>query len=152
MNLFQSTTKQIVIITKHWTNLTDEQLKELALYNVCVNTSVSALDGEILANGLTQFERLKPFCKSILRVVSADFNQDNETGLKLSKVQDELFKHGVLDTVLRVSNKNPIVIDGIIKVKRGNFMGKKQYMSKHNPKTYVGKCSACKEMCGVNMT
>ena len=37
-------TKQIVIITRHWTALTDEQLAYFGTINVVVNTSVSALD------------------------------------------------------------------------------------------------------------
>ncbi len=80
--------KEIVIITKHWNKLTDEQLIELSGYNICVNTSVSALDEpEHLVNSVNEFLRLKPFCKSVLRIVSADFNLENETGHRLAKVQ-----------------------------------------------------------------
>lgn len=152
-SLFKSNSKQIVIITKHWTNLTDEQLKELTAYNVCINTSVSALDNPTqLQNGVTQYERVKPYCKSILRIVSADFNTENEEGARLSEIQTGLFTHsGTLDTVLRVGKNNPLVISGAIKIKRSNFMGKPQYLSKLNKKTYVGKCDTCLEMCGVNI-
>lgn len=152
-SLFKKASKQIVIITKHWTNLTDSQLKELSNYNVCINTSVSALDpDEQLTNGLVQFERVKPYCKSILRIVSADFNKENSEGKRLGNLQDELFKNqSTLDTVLRVRQSNPLVTTGILKIKKGNFMGKQQYLSKFNKKTYVGKCSTCLEMCGVNI-
>lgn len=145
--------KQIVIITKHWTNLTDEHLKFLNTINICINTSVSALDKpELLRKSLEQYERLKPFCKSILRVVSCDFNLDNITGHKFYKIQSELFKNeNYLDTVLRVNKNNPLVKEGIINIKRGKFLGKNAMISKFNKKTYLGKCSTCKEMCGVNL-
>lgn len=152
-SLFNTVSKQIVIITKHWTNLTEAQLHELAGFNLCINTSVSALDDlRQLNNALEQYEKLKLYCKSILRIVSADFNLENEHGARLAKIQTELFKRSsTLDTVLRVGKNNPFVTDGVIKIKRMNFMGNKQYLSKFNKKTYVGKCSACLEMCGVTL-
>lgn len=55
-----------------------------------------------------------------------------------------------LDTVLRVNKNNPWLKAGIIKVKRGKFLGNKTLMSKYNPKTYFGKCSACYDTCGLN--
>lgn len=145
--------KEIVIITKHWHNLTDAQLLQLERYHICINTSVSALDNfDTLENGLIQFERVKPYCKSILRIVSADFNLDNKHGQLLAGIQSDLFKHTpTLDTVLRVNKHNPLVKDGVIKIKESKFLGKKQYLSKYNRKTYIGHCSTCKEMCGVNL-
>jgi hypothetical protein len=145
--------KEIVIITKHWTTLTDEQLIEISKHNVCINTSVSALDDpEHLLQSVNEFLRVKPFCKSVLRIVSADFNLDNETGHKLFKVQTDLFKQApTLDTVLRVSKNNPLVTSGVINIKRVNFLGKKQWASKYNKKTYLGKCSTCSEMCGQSL-
>jgi hypothetical protein len=147
------TAKQIVIITKHWFNLSNSQLGDLLCYNICINTSVSALDDpKVLANGLKQYDRVKPFCKSILRIVSADFNRENETGQRLALIQDKLFKHpGTLDTVLRVAKHNPYVKRGIIKIKESKFLGKRQFISKYNRKTYLGHCSTCKEMCGINI-
>lgn len=145
--------KDVVIITKHWHNMTDAQAMKLRQYNVCVNTSVSALDNlDVLENGLIQYQRLKPYCKSILRIVSADFNTDHPLGLQLSQIQDDLFKNELtLDTVLRVNKHNPYVKQGIIRIKESKFLGKRQYVSKHNRKTYLGKCGTCKEMCGVNI-
>lgn len=145
--------KQIVIITKHWANLTDRQLIQIERYNICINTSVSALDNfDTLENGLLQFERVKPYCKSILRIVSANFNLENTKGLVLSEIQEDLFKRAqTLDTVLRVNKHNPLVKDGVIKITESKFLGKKQYISKYNRKTYLGHCSKCKEMCGVNI-
>ena len=145
--------KQIVIITKHWTNLTEEQLSKLMSYNVCINTSISALDeSNLLNNALFQHEKLNLFCKAVLRIVSCDFNLENETGKKLSIVQENIFKnYKVLDTVFRVSKNNKLVTDGIINIKETKFLGKKCNVSKYNKKAYFGKCSSCLEMCGINM-
>jgi hypothetical protein len=144
--------KQIVIITKHWTNLTDEHLHYLSTINVCINTSVSALDKiELIDNAVEQYKRLKPFCKSVLRIVSCDFNKDNPEGFKRSLIQDSLFKNeSTLDTVLRVNKNNKYAKDGIINISETTFLGKKCHVSKFNRKTYFGKCSNCHEMCGIN--
>ncbi|HEX6171378.1 MAG TPA: hypothetical protein VFZ33_16940 [Chitinophagaceae bacterium] len=152
LKIFHEPPKEIVIITKHWKKLTDEQLMRLGKINVCINTSVSALDelGNI-SEMLYEYERIKPYCKSVLRVVSCDFNIDNETGHNLHKIQAELFKHSnTLDTVFRPSKNNPFVTSGVINVKKEVFNGKKQLASKFNRKTYMGKCSTCSEMCGAN--
>jgi hypothetical protein len=154
LSLFDiSSKKQIVIITRHWNLLNDFQLKELSKYNICINTSVSALDNERLINvALNQYERLKPYCKSILRIVSCDFNEENETGKKLAEIQRKLFKNvGVIDTVFRPSNNNYFVKNEIIKVKKMGFMKSKALVSKFNKKTFLGKCSNCLEMCGINL-
>ncbi len=81
LNLLRNCNKEIVIITRHWIELSDEQLLVLSKMNICINTSVSALDSQqMINNSLRQYERIKPFCKSILRVVSCKFNLENETG------------------------------------------------------------------------
>jgi hypothetical protein len=145
--------KEIVIITRHWHNLTDIQLEKIQSLNVCINTSISALDNEyVLNNCLAQYNRLKPFCKSVLRIVSCNFNLENSTGHRLFKIQKELFKNeAVIDTVLRVNNKNRFVKEGIIKVEKSKFLGKNALVSKYNKSTYFDKCSTCFEMCGVNV-
>lgn len=146
--------KEIVIITKHWANLSKEQIEYLGTINVCVNTSVSALDKEhIYLNGVEQYKRLKLYCKSILRIVSADFNLGNEIGHRLHVLQKRLFENtDTLDTVLRVNKNNPLVKNEIINIKKTKFLGKNAIVSKYNPKTYFGKCSSCQEMCGATMS
>jgi hypothetical protein len=143
--------KQIVIITKHWTNLSIEQLEYLGTINVCINTSVSALDKpHLLSNSIDQYNILKKYCKSILRIVSCDFNLSNEIGNKLSIIQNELFKNDdIIDTILRLNRKNELIKNGIVNVKESTFLGKKALISKFNRNTYFGKCSNCHEMCGV---
>ena len=153
LSLFEQPIKEIIIITRHWNILTDEQLKLLSKYNICINTSISALDNSVLLNrSLEQFERLKPFCKSILRIISCDFNLKNDKGISMYNIQKELFKnYPIIDTVFRVSPKNYYVTDGIINIKKTKFLGKKCYVSKYNKKTYFGKCANCLEMCGAKM-
>lgn len=145
--------KEIVIITKHWTNLTDAQLEVFAGLNICINTSVSALDNPVLLeNSVAQYNRIKKYCKSVLRIVSCDFNIENKEGYELYKIQKKLFENDdILDTVLRVNKHNKLVKDGVINIKQVTFLGAKQYASKYNKKTYLGKCSNCHEMCGVTM-
>lgn len=144
--------KQIVIITKHWHNLTDTQLQTLSNYNVCINTSVSALDySDTLENALEQYERIKPYCKSVLRVVSCEFNLENDEAKRLNDIQEKLISvEGYIDTVLRISKSNELVSGGMVKINDLKFLGKKITASKRNKATYFGKCASCKEMCGLN--
>jgi len=153
LNQIKNCNKQIVIITRHWTNLTESQLLFLSEINICINTSISAIDKpELMTNCLLQYERIKPYCKSVLRIVSANFNLDNQIGHKMAKIQSDLFKHkGTIDTVLRVGRSNKFVKDGIINVSESTFLGKKALISKYNKSTYFGKCLTCHEMCGLNV-
>jgi hypothetical protein len=154
LSLFDiSSKKQIVIITRHWNTLTNNQLKEIAKYNICINTSVSALDNEQLINhSLKEYERLKPYCKSILRIVSCDFNELNNEGKHKAEIQRKLFKNeNIIDTVFRPSIKNEFVLNNIINVKKMSFMKSKAVVSKYNKKTFLGKCNNCLEMCGINL-
>jgi hypothetical protein len=144
---------EIVIITKHWHNLTDNQLERISKMNICINTSVSAIDDlDLLNNRLTQYNRLKQYCKSILRIVSFDFNKNNQQGLEYSIIQELLFKNDkIIDTVFRSSKNNPLVKQGIINVHKTKFLGKNALISKYNKKTYFGNCKNCLEMCGAKM-
>lgn len=153
LSLFGMEVKEIVIITKHWTALNDAQLERLKRLKVCVNTSVSALDSAlVLAYRIEQYEKLKSYCRSILRITSFDFNQDNEQGKELYEIQKQIFdKHPVIDTVFRSTLKNSLVVDGVINIHKTKFLGKTSYMSKANKKTFIGRCENCLEMCGVNM-
>lgn len=152
-DLFPIKKKEIVIITKHWNNLTLRQLLRIKKLNVCINTSVSAMDDkEILENSMMQFDRVSHFCRSVLRVVTCDFNKAHPDGYLLSVIQDSIINgRSYIDTVFRPSAKNELVINGIINVKKKRFIKGKQLMSKLNKHTYIGKCENCKEMCGVTM-
>jgi hypothetical protein len=128
-------------------------MNDISKYQICINTSVSAIDdNHLLEKCIIQYEILKKYCKSVLRVVTFDFNLDNVEGLKYSKIQKYLLSNeNVIDTVFRPSRNNELVYKNIINVKKGNFMGKQTLMSKYNKKTYVGKCDGCLEMCGTKL-
>lgn len=145
---------EIVIITRHWKELTEKHLLYLSRVNVCINTSVSPLDNDkMLSSSIHQYNRIKPYCKSILRIISCDFNTTIPEGLRLSIIQDNLFKNeSTIETVFRPSKNNPLVLSGIVNVKEEVFNGKKCLASKYNRKTYMGKCSTCKEMCGQSVS
>ena len=147
--------KPIVIITKHWKSLTDALLKDISKMEICINTSVSALDNEKeLEHRIEQFERLKPVCNSVLRIVSCDFNKDHPKGLDRSIIQEGLFKLGgasVLDTVIRPSANNPFVTKNIIKTQRIKFLCAPVLASVYKKDTYFGMCGTCPEMCGINL-
>lgn len=154
LSLFDiSSKKQIVIITRHWNKLTDTQLNEIKKHNICINTSVSALDSQILIDSsLNEYNRLKNYCKSVLRVITCDFNEDNLIGKIMAETQIKLLKNeNVIDTVFRPSSKNSFVVDGIINVKKMAFMKTTALVSKYNKKAFLGKCENCLEMCGLNL-
>lgn len=154
LSLFDiSSKKQIVIITRHWNKLTDMQLEKLKQFNLCINTSVSALDSKnLIDSSLCEYNRLKPYCKSVLRVITCDFNENNLIGKQMAETQRVLLKNeNIIDTVFRPSTKNSFVIDGIINVKKMGFMKTTALVSKYNKKAFLGKCENCLEMCGLNL-
>lgn len=149
LELLKPINKEIVIITRHWKPLNISQLNRLKKLNVCINTSISPIDENIHKN-IDQYEILKPYCKSILRCVSFDFNVNNEKGLNFNITQDWIFNnYEVLDTVFRCSKQNYLYKDGIINIKETKFLGKKCYISKYNNKTYFGNCKSCLDKCGI---
>lgn len=143
--------KPIVIITKHWKTIPNTLLP--LVNGICINTSVSALDSESeLSYRLVQFERLKPFCKSVLRVVTCDFNLENEEGYSRNNVQLALLAHGgVIETVFRPNNNNRLVTDGVIKVSKQKFLKGEVLASMRDKNTFMGFCDVCPDMCGVNL-
>lgn len=154
LSLFDiKSSKQIVIITRHWNKLNNKQLEKIKEFNICINTSISALDDyELITSCLNEYNRLKYYCKSVLRIVSCDFNELNEIGKEKAEIQRKLFKNeNIIDTVFRPSSKNYFVTEKIINVKKMAFMKSKALISKYNKKTFTGKCENCLEMCGINL-
>lgn len=150
LNLFDNSIKPIIIVTKHWNNLTISQLKRIKNLNLIFNTSISALDNkEKLNNSILQYETLKDYCKSTLRIVSFDFNVENEIGLNYFNIQKELFNnYKMIDTVFRSSLTNSLVKDKIINVSKHFFLTKDVYVSKFNKNTHLGNCNNCPDKCG----
>ena len=150
----ENVNKQIVIITRHWNILNDDHLIYFSKINICINTSISSLDDDFMRNkSIEQYERIKKYCKSVLRIVTCEFNLENEIGLKLNNIQNSLLKNElILDTVFRPNKNNYYVTQNIIKVKKGKFLdNNKTLMSKHNNNIFTGKCVNCHQMCGVTM-
>ena len=143
--------KPIVIITKHWNILTNEQLEEIKELNICINTSISALDNDDeIGTRLNQYNRLKKYCKSVLRIVSCDFNLKNHEGYLRSKIQKELFKNeNVIDTIFRPSKNNPLILNKIINVEKVKFLKSEVLTSIFNKNTYLGDCNNCPDLCGT---
>lgn len=129
---------------------------------VIFNTSISALDSnELLQNRLSQYHRIKKYCKSILRVNTCNFNlqyslfdfESYKTGIELNVIQDKLLMNEyILETVLRINPKNNYVMSGLINIKRIKFLGKKCYASIRDNHTYIGECAKCPDMCGLSVT
>ena len=154
LNIFNKVdNKYIVIITKHWNALSDNQLTDISKLNICINTSVAAIDKpEKLKYRLIQYNRIKPYCKSVLRIVSFKFNIDNIMGLKYHKIQDKLFNNEmIVDNVFRPSPNNYLIKNNIIHAQCIKFLDTKVLMSKYNKKTFVGYCKNCPEQCGLNL-
>ena len=143
--------KPIVIITKHWNTISDRLAEELSKLDVCVNTSISALDrNDEIHHRLQQYERMKSFCKSVLRVVTCDFNVNTREGIDREIMQHYLLGFdNVIETVFRPHAENRLVTDGIINVERVQFLGAKMLASMRDRSAFIGYCDACPDMCGV---
>jgi hypothetical protein len=143
--------KDIVLITRHWDIMSNEEIKEISNIGCIINTSVSALDNTFdISKSLSEYNRYKRYGKSILRVVTCDFNEENPEGLM--RFQKTLLKNeNVIDTIFRPSKNSRYIKDGVINVYKENFNGKKQLSSKHSRKVFMGKCNKCAEMCGSSL-
>jgi len=144
--------KPIVIITKHWKKLTQEHLDIIKKLDICINTSISALDeNHEIHDRLIEYERLKQYCKSVLRVVTCDFNTNNKKGIDRQIMQEFLLRHdNILETVFRPSKENSLVLDGVINVGKVKFLGTTQLASMRTKNQYIGYCNTCPDMCGIN--
>lgn len=145
--------KPIVIITKHWNVISENLLKSIRNIDICINTSISAMDSEDeISHRLTQYERLKRYCNSVLRIVSCNFNINTIEGERMDKTQKSLFKNEkIIDTVFRPSKENALVKDNIINVEKVGFLRSKMLASRYRDNAYLGMCNACPDMCGINI-
>jgi hypothetical protein len=130
LSLFDIRT-EIVIITKHWQTLTIKQLNEIRTLPICINTSVSALDNPVmLQKNLDQYEILKQYCKSVLRVVTCDFNTTNADVALYAIIQQRLLGYqNIIDTVFRPSKNNQLVKNNVINIHKTKFLGKNSIVS-----------------------
>jgi hypothetical protein len=117
-----------------------------------VKSVIGSEDMEI-EHRLKQYNRLKPYCNSVLRIVSSDFNKNNFDGNIRGKIQEGLFKNKkVIDTIFRPDINNYFVINKIINVKKVKFLKSYVLASVYNDKTYLGFCNNCPDMCGINLS
>ena len=142
-----------VIVTKHWMKATDEQFKRLINCGAILNTSVSAIDTPAqLAHRereLMRYERLGGL--SFARIVSCDFNTDNEEGAKCAEMQARLFTYQhVIDNPLRVARNHPLVQRGVIRLQVVRDLNAKRTISIFNPAAYIGHCNDCPDQCGLS--
>jgi len=135
---------KIVIITKHWKELKNEQLD--LLKGLYINTSMSALDTpKQRHHRLYWYNKLKKYCHSSLRVNTADFND-----LRLKHIQDELLANeNVIDNILRIPKNHSLVKNKIVNIEKYQFLNGKVYASKYNKNTYFGNCFNCPDKCGI---
>jgi hypothetical protein len=145
--------KPIVIITKHWNTISNSLLKEIEKLNICINTSISALDNNNeIKHRLKQYNILKNNCNSVLRIVSCDFNRDKKEGNERAIVQEKLFSNNkIIDTIFRPNINNPLVLNKIINIKKVKFIKSYVWASVFNDKTYLGNCLNCPDMCGIKL-
>lgn len=141
---------KIVIITKHWKPLTEQQMERLKW--LCINVSISALDTWQQINyRLREYEKFKKYWNSVLRVNTCDFSTwlfPNER----KKIQDLLLKkEKVIDNVLRIPKSNRYVQWWVVNVDVVDFMGKKVTASKHKKDVFMWKCWDCIEQCWVTL-
>ena len=153
LEFLQKTGKTPVIITKHWTPLTDDQLIRLSDLSAVINTSVSALDTEDeLIHRIEQIGRIKyAGMKSVSRVVTCNFG-DSQWAKERKEVQDYLlsFAH-VIDNPLRASKSNIYVQRGdILLTRKDESIGGGEYVSLHCDSVYLGTCGDCPDQCGVD--
>lgn len=142
--------KKIVIITKHLNKISEHLLCNLS--GICINTSISAMDSPPeIKYRLEQYNRLKPYCNSVLRVVSCDFNTKTTEGSRLNDVQNMLLDNEcVIETVFRPNQNNKLMTESIINTEKARFLKSDVIASVRDSALFFGHCSACPDMCGVN--
>lgn len=152
IRLLRPADKTAVIVTKHWTVLSDDHLSQLLELDVVVHTSTSGLDSEARTrHRVGQYERLKHYgLRSVNRVVTADFG-DTEWAQECRQRQERLLALGpVIDTPLRVRSDNPRVVSGeLITTRRSDAIGGGTLLSLHRPDVFLGNCADCPDQCGV---
>lgn len=144
--------KTAVIITKHWTTLSDDQISQLRDLDVVIHTSVSGLDttGE-LAHRLRQYERLRTAgIRSIPRVITCEYGASDWAQRRNATQRRLLALPDVIDNPLRVRPSNLRVVSGDIKVtRRRDAIGGGSLVSLHSSSIFLGHCSRCPDQCGV---
>lgn len=141
-----------VIVTKHWHVATDEQLARLITCGAVLNTSVSALDTPAeLRHRERQIARYAAAGGvSVARIVSCEFNLDNEEGRERAAIQDRLFTlRPMIDNPLRVPRTHDLVQRSVILVRGVRDLATVRNVSLSDDNAYVGHCATCPDKCGL---
>lgn len=154
-NALRWTKKIPVIITKHWIALSDEQLLRLKNLRAVINTSTSGLDTDTeIEYRIKQIKRIEEFgVKSVNRVVTCLYG-NSQWARQCKEKQDYLlsFKNVIINP-LRADHQNQHVMDGDIKlIRKFASVGGGKYVSLHKTNIYLGKCEACPDQCGVDLS
>lgn len=141
-----------VIVTKHWTVLTDDHLSQLLDLDVVVHTSTSGMDTDAqMRHRVGQYERLKHYgIRSVNRIVTCAFG-DTAWAREAQRRQDYLLTLGpVIDTPLRLDPTNPRIESGdLLTTRRTDALGGGTLLSLHRPDVFLGNCAECPDQCGV---
>lgn len=114
--LLKSAGKTPVIITKHWYQLSDDQIARFRVVNAVFNTSISALDTDSeIDYRLSQIRRLNDGgIQSICRVVTCRFGE-TVWAIERKQIQDCLMSMPqIVDTPLRFGKTNNLFLNGDI--------------------------------------
>ena len=150
----QGTGKTPVIITKHWTALSDSHLLRLKTLSAVVNTSTSGLDSDSeIRHRVEQMDRIKEAgAKSVCRVVTCSFGPSQWARQCHEKQEYLLSLSPVVDNPLRATKSNKHVMNGDIILERKNeAIGGGKLVSLHNSSVYLGTCYNCPDQCGVGL-
>jgi hypothetical protein len=143
-----------VIITKHWIELSDEHLSELASFGAVINTSTSGIDTDAeIEYRVKQIKRIRSYgIRSVNRVVTCHFGDSPFAGSCKEKQDYLLSLTPVIDNPLRPSNSNPQVLKGdiLVAIRKDSVGGGKLVSISSTSAAYLGTCDECPDQCGVD--
>jgi len=154
-NALRHANKIPVILTKHWIELSDDQLCRLKELSVVINTSTSGLDtdGEIKYR-VAQIERIRDFgIRSVCRVVTCNYGNSEWARICQEKQDYLLSIKPIIDNPLRACKANIRVKNGdIILTRKNESIGGGKFVSLSSRDPYLGICEYCPDQCGIDFS
>lgn len=144
--------KTPVIITKHWIELSDDQLESLRQLGAVINTSTSGMDSdEEIHARVNQLHRIRRCgIRSVCRVVTCKYGTSSWAKYCNEKQDYLLSLTPIIDNPLRAANGNPRVQCGdIVLTRREDSIGGGKLVSMHSDSIHIGACQDCPDQCGV---
>jgi len=151
VSALRDTGKIPVVITKHWIELTDQQLARLKELGAVFNTSTSGLDTDLeTEHRVRQIERIRAAgMESINRVVTCQYGA-SAWAMVCKRRQDYLLGIvPVIDNPLRAEKSNARVVSGEIILTRVDDSVGGKMVSLHRDGIWLGKCEHCPDQCGA---